>query len=122
MESRNTGKLVAWQCGNRDKATLKKLLKKLKGYVIDRYCSDKWDSYSKVIPKDKLIQSKKETVEIERNNSRNRHWFARFKRKSIVVSKSLEMVNLTMSLFQKFRNKAKEALTQLRNQVVSLFT
>jgi insertion element IS1 protein InsB len=32
----------------------------------------------------------------------NRHWFARFKRKSIVVSKSLEMVDLTMALYAKF--------------------
>ena len=31
-----------------------------------------------------------------------RHWFARFKRKSLVVSKSLRMVDLTMALFARF--------------------
>jgi transposase-like protein len=31
-----------------------------------------------------------------------RHWFGRFKRKSIIVSKSKEMVDLTMALFAKF--------------------
>ncbi len=40
---------------------------------------------------------------IERNNCRMRHWFGRFKRKSIIVSKSLEMVNITIALFARFR-------------------
>jgi insertion element IS1 protein InsB len=46
--------------------------------------------------------SQRETRGIERNHTPNRHWFARFKRQSIVVSKSLEMVDLTMALFAKF--------------------
>ena len=54
-------------------------------------------------PKDKLVQTKKETHRIERNNCRMRHWFGRFKRKSIIVSKSVEMVNVTVALFAKFR-------------------
>jgi insertion element IS1 protein InsB len=41
-------------------------------------------------------------VAIERNNGRQRHWFARFRRKSIVVSKSFRMVELTMALFARF--------------------
>ena len=56
-----------------------------------------------MIPKDKLVQTKKETHRIERNNCQMRHWFGRFKRKSIIVSKSVEMVNLTVALFAKFR-------------------
>jgi insertion element IS1 protein InsB len=46
--------------------------------------------------------SQRETRGIERNHTPNRHWFARFKRQSIGVSKSLEMVDLTMALFAKF--------------------
>jgi len=49
-----------------------------------------------------LIQSKKETNAIERNNFRQRHWFARFRRKTCVVSRSLKMVDLTIALFAKF--------------------
>ena len=49
------------------------------------------------------VQTKKETHRIERNNCRMRHWFGRFKRKSIIVSKSVEMVNVTVALFAKFR-------------------
>ena len=35
-------------------------------------------------------------------NCRQRHWFGRFKRKSIIISKWQEMVDLTMALFAKF--------------------
>jgi insertion element IS1 protein InsB len=42
------------------------------------------------------------THAIERHHSRQRHGFGRFKRKSIMVSKSKEMVDLTMALFAKF--------------------
>jgi hypothetical protein len=58
-------------------------------------------TYASVIPQDKLVQSKTTTHEIERNHCRQRHWFGRFKRKSIIVSKSQEMVDLTMALFAK---------------------
>jgi hypothetical protein len=32
-----------------------------------------------------------------------RHWFGRFKRKSIIISKSMEMVELTIAVFARFR-------------------
>ena len=56
-----------------------------------------------MIPAEKLVQSKAKTAGIERNHCRQRHWFGRFKRKSIVVSKSQEMVALPMALFARFR-------------------
>jgi insertion element IS1 protein InsB len=59
------------------------------------------DSLS-VIPQDTLVQSKALTHEIERHHGRQRHGFGRFKRKSMIVSKSKEMVDLTMALFAKF--------------------
>jgi hypothetical protein len=40
---------------------------------------------------------------ISRNHCRQRHWFGRFKRKSIIISKAKEMVELTMALFARFR-------------------
>jgi insertion element IS1 protein InsB len=42
------------------------------------------------------------THAIERHHGRQCHGFGRFKRKSIMVSKSKEMVDLTMALFTKF--------------------
>jgi Transposase and inactivated derivatives, IS1 family len=55
-----------------------------------------------VIAEADLVQGKQGTVAIERNNARQRHWFARFKRKSLVVSKSLQMIDLTMAFFARF--------------------
>ena len=79
------------------------MVNRLKKWYVTFYCTDKWEAYASVFPADKLIMDKSVTHEIERNNCRNRHWFARFKRKSIVVSKSEEMVDLTMALFARFR-------------------
>ncbi len=100
---RDTGELIAWECGDRDKATLKELIGKLEKWEVKVYYTDKYEAYASVLPKDKLVQTKTETHGIERNNCRMRHWFGRFKRKSIIVSKSLEMVNITIALFARFR-------------------
>jgi IS1 family transposase len=100
---RDTGELIAWECGDRDKATLEKLVQRLEKWSVKVYYTDDWKVYPSVISRDKLVQTKKETQGIERNNCRMRHWFARFKRKSIIVSKSVEMVNVTVALFARFR-------------------
>ena len=100
---RDTGELIAWECGDRDKTTLEKLIGKLEKWNVKVYYTDNYEAYASVLPKDKLVQTKKETHRIERNNCRMRHWFGRFKRKSIIVSKSLKMVNLTVALFARFR-------------------
>ena len=99
---RDTGQLLDWECGRRDKATLKKMVDRLAQWDVTMYCTDQWATYASVIPFDKLVQSKATTHDIERNHCRQRHWFGRFKRKSIIVSKSKEMVDLTMALFAKF--------------------
>ena len=97
----NTGQLLDWECGRRDCTTFKRLYTRLKKADVRLYCTDEYQVYSAVIPAKKLAMSKRVTKEVERNNMPNRHWFARFKRQSIVVSKSLEMVDLTMALYAK---------------------
>ena len=77
-------------------------MKRLEKWNVELFCTDQYAVYDQVIPEDKLFQSKSQTVYIEQNNGRQRHWLARFKRKSIVVSKSLEMIDLTMALFARF--------------------
>jgi IS1 family transposase len=47
--------------------------------------------------------SRTRTDGIERNHCRQRHWFGRFKRGAIIVSKSKDMVDLTMALLTRFR-------------------
>jgi insertion element IS1 protein InsB len=99
---RDTGQLLDWECGRRDKATLKKLVDRLLPWDVKVYYTDTWATYALVIPQDTLMQSKAMRHEIERHHGRQRHWFGRFKRTSIIVSKSKEMVDLTMALFAKF--------------------
>ena len=98
---RDTGQLLDWECGRRDKTTLKKLVDRLAPWEVKLYGTDQWATYASVIPPDKLVQSKATTHAIERHHGRQRHWFGRFKRKSIIVSKSKEMVDLTIALFAK---------------------
>jgi insertion element IS1 protein InsB len=67
------------------------------------YCTDYWKVFAVVFPPEKLVMSKAKTDGIERNHCQQRHWFGRFKRKSIIVSKAKEMVDLTIALFARFR-------------------
>jgi len=99
---RDTGPLLDWECGRRDKATMQKLIDRLAQGDVKLYGTDQWATYASVIPADKLVQSQATTHAIERNHCRQRHWFGRFKRQSIIISKSQEMVDLTMALFAKF--------------------
>ena len=60
---------------------------------------DGYSVYEQAFTLGKYYVGKDQTYRIEQNNGRQRHWFARFRRKSIVVSKSEEMIDLTMGLF-----------------------
>lgn len=96
---RHTGRLIDWESGDRDSLTLQKLLKRLSQWKVLFYCTDHWETYRKLIPSSQLFQGKDKTVAIEKNNGRQRHWIARFRRRSIVVTKSLEMLNPHIALF-----------------------
>jgi IS1 family transposase len=82
---------------------LKRLVDRLAQWDVTFYCTDRWKSYAAVIRPEKLVQSKAQTHTIERNHCRQRHGFGRFKRRSLIVSKAKEMVDLTMALFARFR-------------------
>ncbi len=66
------------------------------------YCTDDWAAYEKAIPQGRLYVGKKETHGIERDHARQRHWLARFRRRSIVVSKAVRMVDASIALFARF--------------------
>ena len=42
----------------------------------------------------------------ERTNARLRHWFARFRRRTVVVSRSAAMVERTVALFARYHCNA----------------
>ena len=61
-----------------------------------------WAAYQQAIPQGQLYVGKEETHGIERDNARQRHWLARFRRRSIVVSKAKRMADASIALFARF--------------------
>ncbi|MDR2090169.1 MAG: hypothetical protein LBP62_00695 [Clostridiales bacterium] len=99
---RTTGELIDRECGNRDTQTFKRLYNRLKLLNVKMYYADTWDSYAELIDPAVLLQTKAETWGIENNNGRQRRRFARFRRRTCVVSRCAVMVDLTMFLFAYF--------------------
>ena len=51
---RDPGPRLDWEGGRRDKKTLKKMVDRLTQWDVQLYCTDKWATYTSVIPTDKL--------------------------------------------------------------------
>jgi insertion element IS1 protein InsB len=78
------------------------MLDRLGRLDVTVFFADGWESYAELIEPEMLVRTKAETHGIERNNFRQRHWCGRFRRKTCMVSRSLQMVDLTVSLFARF--------------------
>jgi insertion element IS1 protein InsB len=88
---RATGRLIDWECGDRDERTFRRLFDRLARWKVRLFCSDCYVVYPLVLAVGGHYQGKNETVALERNNAQQRHWTAALRRRSIVVSKSLAM-------------------------------
>src|SRR3954451_14271340 len=112
---RATGQLVDWECGGRDKATCERLIERLTRWRTRLYCADDYAVYGVLLPVGQLYTGKEETHGIERDNARQRHWLARFRRRSIVVSKAKRMVDVSIALFARFagNNRIGDLLSML---------
>ena len=99
---RATGRIIDWELGGRDKTTLERLLERLKRWGVRLYCTDDWAAYAELIPQGRLFVGKEETHGIERDHSRQRHWLARFRRRTCVVSRAERMVEASIALFARF--------------------
>src|SRR5829696_2778384 len=99
---RASGQLVDGECGGRDKATCERLIERLTRWRTRLYCADDYAVYGVLLPVGQLYTGKDETHGIERDNARQRHWLARFRRRSIVVSKATRMVDVSIALFARF--------------------
>jgi insertion element IS1 protein InsB len=96
---RGTGRLIDWECGARDRATLYRLLGRLEPWGVRLFCTDDYAPYDAALPAGRHYIGKDQTQASESNNARQRHWFARFRRRTCVVSRSAAMVDATMALF-----------------------
>jgi insertion element IS1 protein InsB len=83
------------------------------------FYTDDWDAFAAVLPKGRHIVGKAHTVAIERDNSNTRHHLARMTRRTKVVSRSEEMVNMTMKLW--FYLTLTEYFEAYKNMVLSIF-
>lgn len=59
--------------------------------------------YADVVGNQRLRQGKRNTFKIEQNNALQRHWLGRFRRRTQIVTRSLDMLNKSLALFQRFR-------------------
>ena len=66
--------------------------------AIGLVACDYWRAYETFVPKERHIQSKKETFTVEGYNSLFRHFLARLRRKTKFYSKSIEMLYYSVLL------------------------
>ena len=97
--------MVDWECGSRDAATLSRLRERIERWRPRLYCTDDWAAYAELIPQGRLFVGKEETHGIERDHSRQRHWLARSRRRTCVVSRAVRMVDASIALFVRFGDR-----------------
>jgi insertion element IS1 protein InsB len=94
-----SGRLLDWECGDRDQATLERLLARLESWGVRLFCTDAWAPYDAALPPGRHYIGKDQTILSEQSNARQRRWFARFRRRTCVISRSVAMVEVTLALF-----------------------
>ena len=114
-----TRRTIAWVLGGRDDKTLRRLLDKV-GVGGKTFVTDDWEGFHRVIPEDQLFTGKDLTFPIEQDNSDIRHFLARFRRRTKVVSKTAEMVDLSLRLYHWLHDNACN-LAALTSLFLSIF-
>lgn len=93
------GQLLDWQVGGRGAKDFQPLFSRLEArYRPGLYCSDAYRVYGKCVPAGRLAQSKAVTTRSESDNANCRHYFGRLRRRTRIVSRSADMVDLTLRL------------------------
>lgn len=86
---KQSGEILAANWGKRNKKGIRALLKKLQGVEVNFYCTDHWQAFAEVLPKEKHIVGKKYTKKIEGINTWFRTRLRRLVRRTICFSKKL---------------------------------
>jgi insertion element IS1 protein InsB len=85
---------------------LSRLLERVERWNPHLYCTDDRVAYAELIPQGRPFVGKEETYGIKRDHVRQRHWLARFRCRTRVVSKAKRMVNASTALFVRFGDTA----------------
>jgi IS1 family transposase len=83
------------------------------------FYTDNWDAFSKVLPPERHIIGKSETITIEQDNSNTRHYIGRFTRKTKIVSKKREMVDMSIRLWLALTDA--ETLRRVKDIALSIY-
>jgi insertion element IS1 protein InsB len=95
---RRRRKTLAWVLGGRDRATFRRLYDKVKHLENCMFYTDHWNAFAEVLPAERHVIGKSGTFTIEQN-SNTRHHLGRFTRRTKIVSKSNDRVDLTIRLW-----------------------
>jgi insertion element IS1 protein InsB len=68
------------------------------------FVTDDYEAYHRLIPEYQLFTEKELTFPIKQDNSNTRHYIGRFRRRSKITSRSIEMVNLSLLLLYHFQH------------------
>ena len=83
--------------GDRSNQTLEPLYERVDAnFKPLYYATDDYACYKSILPEEQHATGKDLTYTTEQHNSDTRHWLARFRRKSKVVSKCKKMVRLSL--------------------------
>ena len=100
--------------------TFRRLYNKVKHLKNCIFYTDNWDAFAKVLPKKRHIIGKTGTVSIERDNSNTRHHLGRFTRDTKVVSKTAEMVDISLKLW--YHLTIEKVFKSFQRVALSIFT
>jgi insertion element IS1 protein InsB len=96
--------VTAFITGRRTDKNCARLLKKLADSRVNRFHTDKWESYRKLLPKRKHAIGKEGTRNIERHNLSFRTHIKRLQRRTICFSKSEDMHDAVIKLYVEHSN------------------
>ena len=96
---RHTRWTVAWVVSGRNATKARKLYNKLSQLKDCTFYTDDWDAFTKFLPRDRHIIGKKHTIPIVQDNSYTRHHLGRMTRRTKIVSRSEEMIYLSMTIW-----------------------
>jgi len=99
-----TDEVLAFVCGRRSRATVKKLYAELKPLHISEFCTDRWRAFEHVFPPERHSIGKAFTRQIEGVNTSIRARNRRFVRKTCCFSKKIENHDAAIGLMFAFRN------------------
>jgi IS1 family transposase/transposase-like protein len=103
-------KVVCWHLGRRTDESCKRLLEKLSGCQVMRYCTDELESYQKFLPPAQHWIGKEGTQRIERNNLNFRTHLKRLQRETICFSKADDMHYAVTKLYIRHLNAGQHLL------------